>query len=72
MRARLDSEEGHHCLDEFAKIIAKWAAKGMPTEMLQALGTGEGDNLLRELWPDIVDAFFKSHSSLAPPANDVG
>jgi hypothetical protein len=66
MRARLDSEEGQQCLDEFAKIIPEWAAKAMPTELLQAMGTAEGGKLLQELWPDIVNAFFKAHSSLAP------
>jgi hypothetical protein len=66
MQARLQSEEGQRCLDEFAKLIAKWAAKAMPTELLQALDTAEGKSMLHELWPDIVDAFFKAHSSLAP------
>ena len=66
LRARLDSEEGQRCLDEFAKLIAEWAAKSMPTELLQALGTAEGAKLLQELWPDIVNAFFRAHSSLAP------
>jgi hypothetical protein len=66
MRARLDSEEGQQCLDDFAKVIAEWAAKAMPAEFLQALGTAEGNSMLQELWPDIVDAFFKAHSSLAP------
>jgi hypothetical protein len=47
LRALLDSEEGQRCLDEFAKIIAEWAAKAMPTELLQALGTDEGSNLLK-------------------------
>ena len=64
LRARLDSEEGQRCLDEFAKLIAEWAAKSMPTELLQALGTAEGAKL--QLWPDIVNAFFRAHSSLAP------
>ncbi len=36
----------------------------MPTELLQALGTAEGAKL--QLWPDIVNAFFRAHSSLAP------
>jgi hypothetical protein len=66
LRARLESEEGQRCLDEFAKLIAEWAANVMPTELLQALGSDEGSNLHKELWPDIVDAFFKAHTSLAP------
>jgi hypothetical protein len=66
MRARLDSEEGQRCLDEFASVIAERAAKSMPSELLRALGTPEGKKILEDLWPDIVDSFFEAHSSLAP------
>jgi hypothetical protein len=66
LRARLDSEEGQQCLDEFARLIAEWATESMPTDLLQALGTDEGSNLLQELWSDIVNTFFSAHSSLAP------
>jgi hypothetical protein len=31
------------------------------------LDTAEGKKILKELWPDIVDAFFKTLSS--PPRN---
>jgi hypothetical protein len=47
LRARLDSEEGQRCLDEFAELPAEWAAKMMPTEILQALGTAEGSQSSR-------------------------
>ena len=69
MRARLDSDEGRRRLDEFAKIIAEWAAKSMPMELLQALGTPEGQEVHEELWPDIVNAFFKAcfSSSIGKP-----
>ena len=66
LRAHLDSEEGQRCLDGFASVIAEWAAKSMPMELLQAMGTPEGKKVLEDLWPDIVDGFFKAHSSLAP------
>jgi hypothetical protein len=66
LRARLESEEGQRCLDEFAKLIAEWAANVMPTELLQALGTRENLDALKELWPDIVDAYFKALSNPAP------
>jgi len=66
LRARLDSEEGQRCLDELATVIAQWAAKAMPMELLEALGSREDLVTLNELWPDIVNAFFKAHSSLAP------
>lgn len=64
LQERLQSEEGQRCLDEFAKLIAEWAAKATPTELLEALGTREGQALLKELWPDIVNAYFKA---LCPP-----
>jgi len=57
LRARLDSEEGQRCLDEFARVIAEWAAKSMPSELLQAFVTPEDHKILEELWPDIVTAF---------------
>ncbi len=66
LRARLDSAEGQRCLDEFATLIAEWAAEMMPTELLQALGTRENLDTLKELWPDIVDAYFKALSNPTP------
>ncbi len=66
MRARLDSEDGQRCLDEFALLIAKWAAKSMPTDLLGALVKEKGHATLKSLWPDIVNAFFRAHSSVAP------
>jgi hypothetical protein len=66
LRAHLDSEEGQRCLDDFAKLIVEWSAKAMPIELLQALVEEKGHETLKGLWPDIVSAFFKAHSSLAP------
>jgi hypothetical protein len=66
MRARLDSDEGQGCLDESASLIAEWAAKSMPTDLLGALAKEKGHVSLKSLWPDIVNAFFKAHSSIAP------
>lgn len=51
LKARLDSEEGQRCLDEFVTLIAEWAAKSMPVELLQASGTPEGGKVLQKLWP---------------------
>ena len=66
MRARLDSEEGQRCLDELAKIIAEWSAKSMPPDLLQALVEEKGHATLKDLWPEIVTAFFKACSNPAP------
>jgi hypothetical protein len=62
----LDSDEGQRRLEEFAKLIAEWAVNVMPTELLRALGTREDLETLRELWPDIVDAYFKALSNPQP------
>jgi hypothetical protein len=66
MKARLDSEEGQRCLDELAKIIAEWSAKSMPPDLLQALVEEKGHATLKDLWPEIVTAFFKACSNPAP------
>jgi hypothetical protein len=66
LKARLNSAEGRQWLNEFAAIIAEWAATAMPTELQQCLGTGGDLNTLKELWPDIVDAYFKALSNPAP------
>jgi hypothetical protein len=65
LRTWLDSDEGQRRLDEFTRVITEWAAEAMPTELLQALGTREDLETLKELWPDIVDAYFKA--LCAPP-----
>jgi hypothetical protein len=65
LQARLDSEEGKLCLDEFAKLIAEWAVEHMPTELLEGLSTPEGQDVLKELWPDMVNAYFKALSNPA-------
>ena len=41
LRARLDSEEGQRCLDEFAKLLEDWAAEMLPAEILRALESTE-------------------------------
>jgi hypothetical protein len=66
LQARLQSEEGQRYLDEFAKIIAEWAAKSMQMDLLQVLVEENGHATLFSLWPDIVNAFFKACSNPAP------
>jgi hypothetical protein len=44
-------------------MIAEWAARSMPTELLRALGERENLDTLKELWPDIVDAYFEARSN---------
>jgi hypothetical protein len=65
LKARLNSAEGQQWLNEFASMITEWAARSMPTELLQALGERENLDTLKELWPDIVDAYFKALSNPA-------
>jgi hypothetical protein len=66
LKARLNSVEGQQWLNEFASMIAEWAARSMPSELLKALGERENLDTLKELWPDIVDAYFKALGNPAP------
>lgn len=66
LKARLDSEEGQRCLDEFTRLIAEWSAKTLPPDLLEALVKEKGDATLKSLWPDIVKGYFKALSNPAP------
>jgi len=66
LEARLKSEDGQRCLDQFVTLIAEWATSAMPTDLLQALVEEKGHATLKELWPDIVNAYFKALSNPAP------
>ena len=46
-------------------MIAEWAAKSMPMELMRVLGERENLDTLKELWPDIVDAYFNALSNPA-------
>lgn len=62
----MNSEEGKRALNEFAGIIADWAFEQMPRDLLEGLGTSEGKKILEEIWPDIVNAYFKALSNPSP------
>ena len=66
MEASMNSEEGKRALNDFAGIIADWAFEQMPQDLLEGLSTSEGKKILEEIWPDIVSAYFKALSNLAP------
>jgi hypothetical protein len=66
METRMKSEEGKRALNEFAGIIADWAFEQMPRELLEGLSTSEGKKILEEIWPDIVNAYFKALSNPGP------
>jgi hypothetical protein len=66
MEARLKSEEGKRALNEWAGIIADWAFEQMPQDLLQGLASREGKKILEEIWPDIVNAYFKALSNPRP------
>jgi len=63
LKARLNSAEGRQWLNELATMIAEWAARSMPTDLLQALIEEKGHETLKGLWPDIVNAYFKALSN---------
>ena len=60
----MKSPEGQKCLDQFVTLIAEWSAQSMPPELLQALIAEKNHATLKELWPDIVNAYFKALSDL--------
>ncbi len=66
LEARLKSEEGQRCLDQFATLIIDWAVAQMPTDLLEALVKEKGHATLKEIWPDIVNAYFKVLSNPRP------
>jgi hypothetical protein len=66
LKARLESEEGRRGLDAFAKLIIDLGVEQMPMDLMQALVEEKGQKTLKELWPDIVNAYFKALSNLAP------
>jgi hypothetical protein len=66
MEERMKSEEGKRALNEWAGIIADWAFEQMPQDLLQGLASREGKKILEEIWPDIVNAYFKALSNPAP------
>ena len=66
LKVRLNSAEGQQWLNEFASMIAEWAAKSMPMELMKALGERENLETLKELWPEIVDAYFRALGNPAP------
>jgi hypothetical protein len=61
-----ESEEGQRALNEWAAIIADWAFEQMPRDLLEGLASREGKKVLEEIWPDIVNAYFKALSNPGP------
>jgi hypothetical protein len=66
MEERMKSEEGKRALNEWAGIIADWAFEQMPQDLLEGLASREGEKILEEIWPDIVNAYFKALSNPRP------
>ena len=63
MQARLQSEEGQRCLDEFASVVAEWA-KFMPIQLLRDLDTPEGGKYSKISGP----TWSTPSSKLTPPS----
>jgi len=57
LAARLASPEGQAAIRELAGIIAESFARSLPPDVDLALDTPEGLAALKEVWPQIVDAF---------------
>jgi hypothetical protein len=59
MEARMKSEEGKRALKEWAGIIADCAFEQMPQGLLEGIASREGKQTLEEIWPDIVNVYFR-------------
>jgi hypothetical protein len=63
LEARLASDDGQRCLDQFAELIIDWAIEQMPMDLMRALLEEKDHATLKSLWPDIVNAYFKALSN---------
>jgi hypothetical protein len=63
---RLKSRDGQKSIHDFARLIAAWAIDQMTPETREVFGTPEGIEEFSKMWPEIVDAFFRSLSGPTP------
>jgi len=59
---RLKSSDGQKSIRDFARLIAEWTIDQMTPETREIFGSPEGIEEFTKLWPEIVDAFFRSLS----------
>lgn len=62
-RSRLHSPEGQAALDRLARLIVERAVDAMPPELYAPFSTEEGRKVLEEMWPEIVQAYFRGLSN---------
>jgi hypothetical protein len=59
LESRLGTPEGKEAMSGLIGLIAEAAAKSIPPELVASLDTPEGKQAFRELWPEIVAAYFR-------------
>ena len=60
LQSRLATPEGKEAMSKLVGLITEAAGKAMPPELLSSLDTPEGKKALKAMWPEIVDAYFRS------------
>ena len=59
LQARLATPEGKEAISRLVGLFAEVMVKAMPPELVASLDTPAGQKVLKELWPEIVDAYFR-------------
>lgn len=59
LQARLATPEGKEAMGRLVGLIAEAMVKAMPPELVASMDTPAGQKVLKELWPEIVDAYFR-------------
>lgn len=63
LKARMATPEGKEAMNRLVGLIAEAAVKAIPPELLSSFSTREGKKALKAMWPEIVDAYFRSLSN---------
>ena len=58
LKARVATPEGKKALNDLARLIAETVFEAMPPDLQESLATEKGMAAFRDVWPDIVNAFF--------------
>lgn len=59
LQARMVTPEGKEAMNRLVGLIAEAAVRAMPQELLASLDTPQGQKALEDMWPEIVDAYFR-------------
>lgn len=59
LQSRLATPEGEEAMNRLIGLIVEAMVKAMPPELVANMDTPAGQDVLRELWPEIVDVYFR-------------